>query len=157
MMTTSTLIRHPFGFLTIADKPSLKDLKEYYASRYYQEERGAYSLQHTEEEKNWISAKIEQRQAVLRNICPEARTMLDVGCGEGFILSFFRRSGWQVKGFDFSAAGLKAQNPTCLDVLVTGDLFDLLESECNSSRKYDIVWLQNVLEHVLEPVDFVPL
>jgi 2-polyprenyl-3-methyl-5-hydroxy-6-metoxy-1,4-benzoquinol methylase len=155
MMATPKLMRHPLGFLTIAEKPSLEDLRKYYTAKYYQEAQGAYSLRYTEEEKNWISAKLEQRHAVLRKICPEARTMLDVGCGEGFALSFFRRSGWQVKGFDFSSAGLKAQNPSCLDALVTGDVFDLLDSEVESSRKYDVVWLQNVLEHVLEPVDLL--
>jgi SAM-dependent methyltransferase len=69
--------------------------------------------------------------------------------------SHFRSSGWQVKGFDYSSEGLKAQNPSCLDALVTGDVFDLLDSEVESSRKYDVVWLQNVLEHVLEPVDLL--
>lgn len=42
-----------------------------------------------------------------------------------------------------------------MDALVTGDLFDLLDCEIKSSRRYDVVWLQNVLEHVIEPVDLL--
>jgi 2-polyprenyl-3-methyl-5-hydroxy-6-metoxy-1,4-benzoquinol methylase len=71
----------------MADKPRADDLRKYYASTYYQEAQGAYSFQYTNEEKNWISAKLEQRHAVLRKICPEAGSLLDVGCGEGFALA----------------------------------------------------------------------
>lgn len=149
------LIQHSLGFFTVADRPSVDELKEFYASKYYQEAKGAYSIKYSDEELNYFAAKLEQRHGALRKMCPDACKMLDVGCGEGFALSYFRRNGWQVKGFDFSSAGLKAQNPDCQDVLFTGDLFELIDSEIQSAQKYDVVWLQNVLEHVLEPVDLL--
>jgi 2-polyprenyl-3-methyl-5-hydroxy-6-metoxy-1,4-benzoquinol methylase len=80
---------------------------------------------------------------------------LDVGCGEGFTLSFFKNLNWEVKGFDFNSHGLEAQNPDCLGYIVTGDIFSLLESEISSNQKYEIIWLQNVLEHVLEPISLL--
>lgn len=49
----------------------------------------------------------------------------------------------------------ESKNPRCLDALITGDLFELLQSEISSGKRYDIVWLQNVLEHVLDPVDLM--
>jgi len=52
---------------------------------------------------------------------------------------------------DFSAAGVEAQNPHCNDVLKTGDLFALLDDEIAAADHFDVVWLQNVLEHVIDP------
>lgn len=154
-MHRSKLIKHQLGFWTMAEKPSPDKLQEYYATKYYQEGRGSYELVYTDAEKSYFLAKIEQRHTVLQKTVPNASSMLDVGCGEGFALSYFKKQGWQVKGFDFSDAGVKAQNPDCLDDLRTGDVFALLDAEIQSRRRYDVIWLQNVLEHVLEPIDLL--
>jgi len=154
-MIRAQLIKHKLGFWTMAEKPSPAELQDYYSTKYYQEGRGSYELTYSDAEKTYFSAKIEQRHAVLRQIVPNASSMLDVGCGEGFALSYFKRQGWQVKGLDFSEAGVRTQNPACLDVLCVGDVFALLDAEIGSGRKYDVIWLQNVLEHVLEPLDLL--
>ncbi len=146
------LTQHPLGFWTLADKPSAEALSDYYANKYYQQACGSYELQYSDEERAYFRAKLAQRHAVLQRIAPQGRTMLDVGCGEGFALAYFREQGWSVKGFDFSAAGVESQNPACRDALVAGDVFALLDAEIAADRKYDVVWLQNVLEHVLDPV-----
>ena len=146
------LMQHPLGFWTLAEKPSAEELKDYYANKYYQQARGSYELQYSDEERVYFRAKLEQRHAVLQRVPPQGRSMLDVGCGEGFALAYFREQGWSVKGLDFSAAGVESQNPGCRDALVVGDVFTLLGSEIAARRKYDALWLQNVLEHVLDPV-----
>lgn len=146
------LTQHPLGFWTLADKPSAEELRDYYANKYYQQALGSYEHQYSEEEKAYFRAKLAQRQVVLKRLAPSARTMLDVGCGEGFALAHFREQGWSVKGLDFSAAGVEAQNPGCRDALVVGDVFALLDAEVAEDRHYEVVWLQNVLEHVLDPV-----
>ena len=139
----------------MAEKPSPAELQEYYATKYYQEGRGSYELNYTDAEKAYFLAKIAQRHAVLQRIIPTGSSMLDVGCGEGFALSYFKSQGWRVKGFDFSDAGLRAQNADCLDKIYVGDIFALLDAEIQSGQKYDVLWLQNVLEHVLEPLDLL--
>jgi SAM-dependent methyltransferase len=48
-----------------------------------------------------------------------------------------------------------AKNPHCRELLITGDVFELLQAEIRSGEKYDVVWLQNVLEHVLDPIDLL--
>jgi len=60
-----------------------------------------------------------------------------------------------VSGIDFSSAGVSSKNPDCLDALVTGDIFTLLNAEIAAGKIYDVVWLQNVLEHVLDPLDLL--
>lgn len=146
------LVRHPLGFWTLADKPSPEELRDYYANKYYQQACGSYELHYSDEEKAYFRAKLAQRHAVLQRMLPFGQSMLDVGCGEGFALAYFREQGWSVKGFDFSAAGVESQNPGCRDALVVGDVFAALEEEIAKGTKYDVVWLQNVLEHVLDPV-----
>ncbi len=152
------LIKHPLGYWEIEDKPTTDELQKYYAQKYYQEGKGSYELAYSQEELSYFNAKLEQRLAVLqRHLQPvEGKfRLLDVGCGEGYALAFFRKQGWSVSGIDFSSAGVASKNPGCLDALVTGDIFALLNTEIAAGKTYDVVWLQNVLEHVLDPLDLL--
>lgn len=153
------LKKHRLGFWEIAEKPTAQELQQYYANKYYQEARGSYELEYTKDELLYFRAKLEQRYAVLQHylpqVCESTGRLLDVGCGEGYALAFFREQGWSVKGIDFSSAGVKAKNPGCTDALVTGDIFALLRAEITTGATYDVVWLQNVLEHVIDPLDLL--
>ena len=153
------LKQHPLGFWEIAEKPTAQELQRYYANKYYQEAKGSYELEYTKDELLYFRAKLEQRYAVLQHylpqVCESTGRLLDVGCGEGYALAFFREQGWSVKGIDFSSAGVKAKNPGCTDALVTGDIFALLRAEIATGATYDVVWLQNVLEHVIDPLDLL--
>jgi len=149
------LTKHPFGFYTVANKPMPGELREYYAKKYYQEANGSYEISYTNEEISYFRAKIAQRFNMVKRLHPKGTTLLDVGCGEGFSLAYFREQGWAVRGLDFSAAGVESQNPKCIDALVVGDLFELLDEEIAKHNKYDVIWLQNVLEHVLDPVELL--
>lgn len=154
------LKRHDLGYWEIADKPTMAELEVYYANKYYQENRGSYALEYSEDEIAYFNGKLEQRwhalKPMLSQMAPGApMRVLDVGCGEGYALAFFRGKGCEVRGFDFSSAGVESKNPSCKDTLVVGDVFSLLQSEISSGRKYDVVWLQNVLEHVRDPIDLL--
>lgn len=153
------LKKHPLGFWEIAAKPTSQELHQYYADKYYQEAKGSYELEYTKDELLYFRAKLEQRSSVLQRHLSSfnngVKRLLDVGCGEGYALAFFREQGWSVKGIDFSSAGVESKNPGCMDALVTGDIFALLEAEIATGQTYDVVWLQNVLEHVIDPLDLL--
>jgi 2-polyprenyl-3-methyl-5-hydroxy-6-metoxy-1,4-benzoquinol methylase len=154
------LKQHELGYWEVVEKPSPAQLQAYYADKYYQEAKGSYELAYGEDELAYFQAKLEQRWHALKPLLSQqvaevSRNMLDVGCGEGHALAFFRGQGWNVRGLDFSSAGVDSKNPACRDALVVGDVFDLLQQEIESGRKYDVVWLQNVLEHVLDPIDLL--
>ena len=147
------LIKNQLGYWEIIPKPSQQELQQYYADTYFQEAKGSYELKYTQEELQYFRAKIEQRFAVIQHYLKKSTgSILDIGCGEGFNLAFFRQQGWTVKGLDFSSAGVQSQNPDCIDALVTGDVYDLLSHEVTEGHTYDVIWLQNVLEHVVDPV-----
>jgi 2-polyprenyl-3-methyl-5-hydroxy-6-metoxy-1,4-benzoquinol methylase len=144
--------KHPLGYWEVEHKPTEAELRDYYAKKYYQEARGSYDHSYTDAELSYFRNKIRQRWSVVSKLVDRTGSLLDVGCGEGYTLAFFRELGWTVKGLDFSQAGVVSKNPHCADVLVTGDVFQLLAAEQQHDRRYDVIWLQNVLEHVIEPV-----
>lgn len=157
-MNDSRLKKHPLGYWEILNKPTKNELQDYYAKKYYQEGNGSYELEYSEEELVYFNVKLEQRWGVLQKYLAasqQQKRFLDVGCGEGYALSFFRKLDWIVKGFDFSSAGVQSKNPSSLDALVTGDIFQLLEEEIISNKTYEVIWLQNVLEHVLDPLNLL--
>lgn len=153
------LKKNPLGFWEVINKPSSEALKEYYAKKYYQQSLGSYEASYTEDELTYFETKLAQKFYVINQLFAEdvshVKTLLDVGCGEGYALSFFKKHGWNVKGIDFSAAGVTSKNPDCMENLVTGDVFELLHQEILSGHTYQLVWLQNVLEHVVDPLDLL--
>ncbi|MBL4766390.1 MAG: class I SAM-dependent methyltransferase [Rhodobacteraceae bacterium] len=144
--------KNDLGFFQVDVKPSEKELQDYYASKYYQEAKGSYELEYSKEELQHFRTKLEQRWSVVRDRFSQPGLMLDVGCGEGYALSFFDELGWDVKGLDFSSQGILSKNPHCAEKFVAGDVFQLLDKEREMGASYDVVWLQNVLEHVIDPV-----
>ena len=154
------LKKHPLGYWEIETKPTTNELQKYYADKYFQEAKGSYKMAYSQEELTYFNAKLNQRFEVIKRhlATKEGKInphLLDVGCGEGYALAFFRKQGWSVTGIDFSSAGVSSKNPDSLDALVTGDIFAFLSAEIAKKKKYDVIWLQNVLEHVLHPLDLL--
>ncbi|MFA6700380.1 MAG: methyltransferase domain-containing protein, partial [Thiomicrospira sp.] len=130
-------------FYTLCDKPSQADLDEYYAQKYFQESKSkAYAAHYTEQELRLFRQKLEQRYAAIC-ACQDTgayQRFLDVGCGEGFALAFFAERGYQVKGLDYSRAGIEQHHPQLLEHLVEGDVFASLQAEIAAGQTYDIIW-----------------
>ncbi|GGE00164.1 class I SAM-dependent methyltransferase [Rhizobium anhuiense] len=153
-MTDPRLRRHPFGFLEVVDRPSPEALAAYYTETYYQTERSSYRREYLPEELHAIRLRITQRAAKAQSILGDSRRgrLLDVGCGEGFVMAEFASRGWTVAGIDFSAVGVENMNREMADRVEQGDIFALLQAHIAANTTYDLVWLGNVLEHVLDPI-----
>jgi 2-polyprenyl-3-methyl-5-hydroxy-6-metoxy-1,4-benzoquinol methylase/RimJ/RimL family protein N-acetyltransferase len=155
-MDTSKICRHPIGFLEFSDKPTKEELRTYYADRYFQTSQGNYRSAYGPVELIYSDNKLAQRVQIIDGLLTgRIGSMLDVGCGEGFAMAHFQRLGWTVTGLDYSQAGVAAMNPHCLPLLTTGDIDTLLKQIGQSGRKFDLIWLSNVLEHVIDPVDLM--
>lgn len=148
------LQRHELGFLEVVNKPSPDELKAYYHERYYQTEQSNYRKQYSEDELRFLDLKVAQKAAIVADIrgTNAPGSVLDVGCGEGFALAWFKKRGWQVEGIDYSRAGLETFHPDLLPQLEVGDMLSLLDQRIEQQKRYDLVWLNNVLEHSLEPI-----
>ena len=190
--------RNELGYYEVTRKPTPDELRDYYAQRYYQENRSSYQPTYSAAEREHMEGKLQLRHWVLAQLLepaaatpadtaatsdycaapaaaeanqalalpaealpatdgssPVARTFLDVGCGEGWALDYFQRQGWDVLGLDFSSFSLEQFHPGLRGRLRTGDLYDGLQELVAEGRQFDVLWLDNVLEHVLDPAELL--
>lgn len=93
----------------------------------------------------------EQRTGLIKKFTSlkEDFRLLDIGCGSGLFLKSCKDAGIHGEGIDVSANALNfARNEFGLDVYnkTTKDLI-------NEGRKYDMITMWHVLEHITEPID----
>ena len=142
--------KNKYGFYELEKKELSEEyLKLYYQEKYYQENKGAYQNSYTEEEKVHIINTIKQKHHIINSIQDSLKgKLLDIGCGEGWVLQYFQDYGWDVTGLDYSSFGVEGNCPSMLNKVVVGNIYDNLTK---LDTKYDVIWLDNVLEHVLDP------
>lgn len=151
------IVKNEYGFYEVAKKPGSELLKAYYTEKYYQKEKtDTYSRAISEEEKTYKYNKVEQRFHYLQEKADadfaDSPAFLDVGCGEGFALQYFKQIGWSVTGLEYSAYACSFFHPDCCEDLITGDIAENLSDLADRRKVYDLVWLDNVLEHVRDPL-----
>ncbi len=146
------LTRH--GYYELADKPSAQQLAEYYAKKYYQESIRVHRPTYEAEEIRFRHAKLEQKRLKVEELRRDAAAgrLLDVGAGEAFAMKHFADAGWEVIGLDYSRHGCETHHPELLDKLIVGDVMTGLEQLEKTAECYDLILLDNVLEHVIDPL-----
>lgn len=149
--------KNKYGYYEIQEKPTLEELSEYYNKKYYQEEKNAYQHNYSEAEIQFLHNKISQKHLAFSKKLKgkDSYTLLDVGCGEGFCLKHFKELGWEVTGCDFSDFGIKTHNPDCMQNMLVGDIYEHLSALTKAGKLFDVIWLDNVLEHVLNPLELL--
>lgn len=147
------------GFYEIRPRPSAAQLKSYYSKKYFQEGKGSYEIKYNRRELNWIIQKSKFKLFLANKFLSSKKiknlSVLDVGCGEGFCMDVFKKSGWKVEGIDFSDEGLRQKNYHLLKNFQKGDIEQELEKKINAGKLYNCVLLLNVLEHVLNPINLL--
>lgn len=146
-----------FGYYEIVPKPTDAMLKDYYQQKYYQNESANYRHEYNTAELNYFKNKIAQKEFMISNLLSADRdkqkqlTLLDIGCGEGFTLDYFQKNGWDVTGADYSDFGIIKMNPHLLTNFICGNIWNTLDEMIQANKKFDVLWLDNVLEHVVDP------
>ncbi len=153
MKTKFSLKKHALGFYEIHPKPSLSEISEHYAKKYYQENSGSYAHTYSEEELRYfdVCGEIALR-TIHRYKVPTTQILLDLGCGEGFFAKVFSKEGWKTTLVDFSDDGLSRHNPSLLKNFIKSDLMTYIENKREELSVFDVINLDNVLEHVIDPV-----
>jgi 2-polyprenyl-3-methyl-5-hydroxy-6-metoxy-1,4-benzoquinol methylase len=169
------LIDTPFGYKVFREPPNQNELNSFYAKNYYQNpvKDSTYQIEYSKEESlerslriellyDFIELNISRNLELPPPLSPtglaaniERRKFLDVGCGEGFVLKFFKDHAWEIVGVDFSTHGIRANNPELESFIMQGDVYELLISMKERGHKFDVIFLGNVLEHVLDPTALV--
>lgn len=145
------------GYYSAQPLPNKEMLSEFYSQVYYQESASTtYQSTYTDDE---LKQKKLRADLLLHTISQvsdlEKGAFLEVGCGEGFLLNSALNKGLDVEGIDFSIHGINSFHPELTDRVHTGDAFDILERFIADGKTVDFCVLQNILEHVIEPVKLI--
>ena len=139
------------GFREALPKPSREELEAHYAGKYFQNPQGSYAAAYLPEEIAYFRNVARAAEETARRHGLE-RTLFDVGCGEGYFSQAFVETGWNVWACDFSDFGVSRHNPGLLPQFTAGDLYGVIKARAAEGKTYGLLNLQNVLEHVLDPV-----
>ena len=146
------LIKTKWGFYQYDPLPSEKELQEYYEKKYYQEGRGSYEVVYSQEELAHFRLKASLIFQETNKIQGTAKkTLLDIGCGEGWVMDKFAQSGVSVSGLDFSRFALEKFHPHLMPFFEQGSVYTLLKEKVQQQTNFDFIICANVLEHVIDP------
>lgn len=96
----------------------------------------------------YYNGRAERFASYLAKIHPQTGTLLDIGCGHGEFMQAAARLGWQVSGNELNPdQACQTMDLTGLHVY-PGDLSALAAT---LDRRFDVITLWGVLEHVPDP------
>ncbi len=134
--------------LITSPRPALKDLDKYYQSEEY--------ISHTDAKQSLMDKvyqlvknyTIKQKVVLINSFKTDQKTILDIGCGTGDFLVACKNAGWTVSGIEPNkkARNFTSSKLTDLNVNIFKNI-DALISQ-NNNKKFDIISLWHVLEHV---------
>lgn len=152
MAAPRTLFTHPDGWRRVADPPTPAALKAFYAGEYFQASHGTYAADYTETERAHRALTAQTLLFALQTARgTSGGRLLEVGCGEGWLLAAASDAGYDVRGLDFSDDGLHRFHPNLAAQVSFGDAFENLERLIDDGARFDVVAMEHVLEHVLDP------
>lgn len=144
-----------YGFLRVEPLPTKEEVERYYRQEFYSEKNpnfndSAIANQTDDIERQFHEFRHRQMAEIFQGLIGDLRgkRLLDIGCGYGQALLYFRSVGMDVTGFDPSPEAAEYAKTVDINVL-TGDM-----EHCDEliSEKFDVVTLLNVLEHLRDPV-----
>jgi len=152
------LEKHPkYGFLQFKPTPSPEEITEFYANEFYSGEYKNFndsSLEVQMEDREFFEGEWDDIANHISDIFDKPLSgisLLDVGCGWSQALLFFADKGIDCYGFDPAPEAVEYAISKDLNVKLAGmDKMDVFEG-----KKFDVVLLKNVLEHLANPVEIL--
>lgn len=150
-----TLKPHPkYGFLQVAPTPSPEEITKFYADEFYSGDYKRFndsSLEVQVQDKDFFDGHHEDMCFNIQQILNgrlNGLDVLDIGCGWGQALLYFKSRGMNGYGFDPAPEAVEYACKKGLNVKVAGmDKMNVFEG-----MKFDVVTMLNVLEHLADPV-----
>lgn len=149
----NNLYKTKYGFYSVSQTPNEKELRDYYANKYYQNNIRSHKNTYSEDELNFFLNRARVAEYILSK--SSAKSLLDVGTGEGFFANYFYKKSWDVTTLDFSKHGIEKHNKELIPFHIQGNIFDSLNTIVKNNKKYDLINLSNVLEHVIDPKELL--
>lgn len=130
----------------------IKSLEDYFINNYYQESCGAMEATYTEDETFWKQSAFDMDIAALCEVS-KPKSVLEFGCGEGFMLNAFHTMGCEVHGVDLSLYGLEKQNPHLLEYCTAASMDDYILE--NDLIQYDTICIMQSIQYIVDPTQFL--
>lgn len=133
------------GVVQTVPRPPEETLGRFYPPAYYpMAELGTRAY-------DWSIRKYQMRKLDIVRRYRRSGTLLDVGCGAGYFVREAENHGFIAEGIEFSPQAADFARTHCGVKVTTGDIL----KTSFEHRKYDVVTLWQVLEHVAQPVETV--
>ena len=142
------------GFLRIDPLPTDSEIRNFYAREFYSGEYKNFNNSSLDVQERDPDYHELQRQLLLdsvENLLGDSiagRDVFDFGCGWGLTLKFLEKRGAKCFGLDPATEAVSYCQKQGLDVSL-GNIDDL---DKLSERNFDVILMQNVLEHLKDPV-----
>lgn len=141
-----------YGFLRIDPVPTQEEVERFYKEEFYSGQFQSFNDSSKEVqladrefyEGRWeaIHSNIVRLLGRSDNIC-----LFDVGCGFGLCMQYFKNKGMIVAGLDPAPEAVEYARTKDLQVYLAG----IEDFGCVNGRRFDVVTLINVLEHLCQP------
>jgi SAM-dependent methyltransferase len=141
-----------YGFLRVDPTPSVEEVEQYYLNEFYSGEYKQFNdsqLEVQQAQKDFFRLRYQ----FIHDFCEKllgpltGRALLDIGCGYCQALLYFKERGLKVHGLEPSKEG--AEYAASHDIPCVQSGIETMPKELG--RRFEIVTLLNVLEHLREP------
>ena len=149
-----------YGYYELKQKPEIGERQRAFEQDYYQQSESTYEQTYSEEEQTFFRNKLAQKEIIIqKNLNRDIRdiSLLDVGCGEGFVLSYFHERGADVCGIDFSKWAVEHHNPSMMPYFMQGDCAKILPELIEAGKTFDVINMDSALDMMLNPQSIVEL
>ncbi len=151
-----TLVRDPdYGFYRIQPTPTRAEIARFYADEFYSADYVRFNdsaLEVQRRDKDYWDGHFGDVCAAVAEAAGRSLAgldVLDVGCGWGEALLYFQRQGMSPFGFDPAPEAVAHARKHGVNAEVVTDMERM---DVFGGKRFDVVSLLNVLEHLADPV-----
>ena len=144
------------GYYELRYKNTRQERNKDFEEHYFQEQVSAtYEKEYAPEELRFIRAQLDEKAYVIeQNLIKMGvdangeYSLLDIGCGEGFLMQYFYDRGKQVRGMDIGSYAISSLHQGMLPFFEKGDMTELLPAMAQRGETFDVINSDRVLDMV---------
>ena len=153
MKSEYAIVQEPrYGYFRLDPIPSAEEVDRFYREEFYASYKNFNdsSLEVQLEDQDFYFSRWESvAQRIEQHFGRrEGLSLLDIGAGYGQALLYFRSAGLDVAGIEPTTEGVEYARSQGLTIYHTG----IEDFDCVSDKRFDVVTIINVLEHLRDPV-----